>query len=85
MSRRGGTHLVQSPVGAQRQQIIVLSLQNLTCLRTLKTNEFQIQLFLAELRQAGSCVIHAAYPFYLITAGVERWKLAGQPARATVG
>lgn len=25
-------HLIQSPVGAQRQQIIVLSLQNLTCL-----------------------------------------------------
>ena len=26
-------HLIQSPVGAQRQQIIVLSLQDLTCLR----------------------------------------------------
>lgn len=30
----GFAHLIQSPVGAQRQQIIVLSLQNLTCLRT---------------------------------------------------
>ena len=29
-------HLIQSPVGAQRQQIIVLSLQNLTCLMAKK-------------------------------------------------
>ena len=32
-------HLIQSPVGAQRQQIIVLSLQNLTCLMAKKKRQ----------------------------------------------
>lgn len=39
------THLVQSPVGAQSQQIVVLSLQNLTCLKEgtkkIKHNTFR--------------------------------------------